>query len=98
VAEHVQARNAADIQQEFWIETRRLPQASASTFNRKRDETLYAIGFTAGGREICRPAYALRRVRSLSSALFQPRLHIRETIPDDLVGDDGDARKVIERR
>jgi hypothetical protein len=31
---------AADNQQEFWIETRRLPQASASTFYRKLDETL----------------------------------------------------------
>jgi transposase len=51
-------RKAADTQQEFWIETRRLPQATASTFYRKLDETLGAIGFTAGVREICRPAYA----------------------------------------
>jgi len=45
-------------QQEFWIETRRLPQATASTFYRKLDETLEAIGFTAGVRELCLPAYA----------------------------------------
>lgn len=49
---------AAETQQEFWIETRRLPQATASTFYRKLDETLDAIGFTAGVREICLPAYA----------------------------------------
>lgn len=51
-------RSAAETQQEFWIETRRLPQATASTFYRKLDETLDAIGFTAGVREICLPAYA----------------------------------------
>lgn len=49
---------AKETQQEFWIETRRLPQATASTFYRKLDETLDEIGFTAGVREICRPAYA----------------------------------------
>lgn len=37
---------------------RRLPQATASTFYRKLDETLDAIGFAAGIREICLPAYA----------------------------------------
>lgn len=51
-------RSAAESQQEFWIETRRLPQATASTFYRKLDETLDAIGFTEGVREICLPAYA----------------------------------------
>jgi transposase len=45
-------------QPEFWIETRKLPKATASTFYRKLGETLDAIGFTAGVREICRPAYA----------------------------------------
>lgn len=35
-----------------------LPQATASTFYRKLDETLDQIGFTTGVREICRPAYA----------------------------------------
>jgi transposase len=54
-----ESRNAAnESQQEFWIETRRLPQATASTFYRKLDETLDSIGFTAGVRDICRPAYA----------------------------------------
>lgn len=45
-------------QPEFWIETRKLPKATASAFYRKLDETLEAIGFTAGVREVCRPAYA----------------------------------------
>ena len=45
-------------QQEFWMETRRLPKATASTFYRKLDDTLDEIGFTEGVREICRPAYA----------------------------------------
>jgi len=49
---------AAENQQEFWIETRRLPQATASTFYRKLEDTLNAIGFAAGIREICMPAYA----------------------------------------
>lgn len=49
---------AADSQPEFWIETRLLPQASASTFYRKLDETLRRIGFAEGVREICLPAYA----------------------------------------
>lgn len=53
-----ETRNAAETQQEFWIETRRLPQATASTFYRKLDQTLEAIGFTAGVREVCLPAYA----------------------------------------
>lgn len=35
-----------------------MPQATASTFYRKLDETLDQIGFTTGVREICRPAYA----------------------------------------
>lgn len=49
---------AEESQQEFWIESRRLPKAAASTFYRKLDETLDAIGSTSGVREICRPAYA----------------------------------------
>jgi transposase len=53
-----ETRSAAESQQEFWIETRRLPQATASTFYRKLDETLDAIGFTEGVRELCLPAYA----------------------------------------
>lgn len=46
---------AAETQQEFWIETRRLPQATASTFYRKLGETLDSIGFADGVREICPP-------------------------------------------
>jgi hypothetical protein len=54
-----ETRNAAaEAQQEFWIETRRLPQATASTFYRKLDATLDSIGFAEGVREICLPAYA----------------------------------------
>jgi hypothetical protein len=54
-----ETRNAAaEIQQELWIDARRLPQATASTFYRKLDETLDAIGFAQGVREICLPAYA----------------------------------------
>lgn len=45
-------------QQEFWVEARRLPQATASTFYRKLDDTLNELGFTEGIRDICRPAYA----------------------------------------
>ena len=50
------ANNAS--QPEFWIDARKLPKATASTFYRKLDETLEAIGFTAGVRETCLPAYA----------------------------------------
>jgi transposase len=54
-----ETRNAAaETQQEFWIDARRLPKATASTFYRKLDETLDSIGFAQGVREICRPAYA----------------------------------------
>ena len=49
---------AADAQPQFWVETKRLPKATASTFYRKLDETLGQIGFTEGVREICKPAYA----------------------------------------
>jgi transposase len=53
-----ETRNAAaEAQQEFWIDARRLPEATASTFYRKLDETLDAIEFAEGVREICQPAY-----------------------------------------
>lgn len=52
-----ESRDAAtETQQVIWIETRPLPQATASSFYRKLDETLESTGFTAGVREICRPA------------------------------------------
>lgn len=49
---------SAESQPQFWVETRRLPKATASTFYRKLDETLGRIGFTEGVRGICKPAYA----------------------------------------
>lgn len=49
---------SAESQPEFWIDTRRLPQVTAGTFYRKLEATLDSIGFAAGVREICRPAYA----------------------------------------
>jgi transposase len=45
-------------QEEFWVEKRRLPKVSASTFYVKLEATLEGIGFAEGVREICRPAYA----------------------------------------
>jgi hypothetical protein len=45
-------------QPQFWIEARRLPKATASTFYRNLDATLQSIGFAVGVREICRLAYA----------------------------------------
>ncbi len=50
--------SAEDSQPQFWVETKRLPKATASTFYRKLDETLEQIGFAEGVRVICRPAYA----------------------------------------
>jgi hypothetical protein len=54
----IETRSTAETQQGFWIETRRLTQATASTFYRKLDQMLEAIGFTAGVREVCLPVYA----------------------------------------
>lgn len=45
-------------QPQFWIETRKLPKATAGTFYRKLDSTLEKIGFIQGVRELCLPAYA----------------------------------------
>lgn len=50
--------SAVETQPQFWIETKRLPKATASTFYRKLDETLGQIGFAEGMRGICEPAYA----------------------------------------
>jgi transposase len=50
-------RSTTETQQVFWIETRRLPQATASTSYRELDQPLKAIGFTAGVHEVCLPAY-----------------------------------------
>ena len=45
-------------QPQFWIETRKLPKATAGPFYRKLDATLDKIGFTQGVRDLCRAAYA----------------------------------------
>jgi transposase len=45
-------------QAEFWVERRKLPRLSASTFYVKLEDALGEIGFAQGVREICRPAYA----------------------------------------
>ncbi len=58
MAEDVRDPQCRRDRQEFWIETRSLPQATAGTFCRKLDQTLEAIGFTAGIRDICLPAFA----------------------------------------
>jgi hypothetical protein len=56
-SEHFKPRDSAeDTQPQFWVETKRLPKAIASTFYRKLDETLAQIGFTEGVREIYKPA------------------------------------------
>jgi transposase len=49
---------AQDVQQQFWIETKRLPKATANPFYRKLDKTLDETGFSDGVREVCKPAYA----------------------------------------
>ena len=50
--------SSKESQPQFWIETRRLPKATAGTFYRKLDSTLEKIGFIQGVRELCLPAYA----------------------------------------
>ena len=47
-----------DSQPQFWIETRKLPKATAGTFYRKLDATLEKIGFNQGVRDLSLPAYA----------------------------------------
>lgn len=51
-------RKKGEAQEEFWVEKKRLPKVSASTFYVKLEGTLEGIGFAEGVREICRPAYA----------------------------------------
>lgn len=50
--------NEGKDQQEFWVDRRKLPKVSASTFYLKLEDSLQDIGFAKGVREICRPAYA----------------------------------------
>ena len=45
-------------QEEFWVQSKKLPQATADPFYRKLEETLHSLGFAQGVRDICRSAYA----------------------------------------
>jgi transposase len=47
-------------QQEFWIETRRLPKLSAGGFFRRVEEVLAQMGFSEQVHRLCRPAYSQR--------------------------------------
>jgi hypothetical protein len=49
---------SADVQPQFWVETKRHPKATASNLYRKLDGILDKIGFNDGVRKICKPAYA----------------------------------------
>lgn len=45
-------------QDEFWVQSKKLPKSTADPFYRKLERTLEQLGFAQGVREICRPAYA----------------------------------------
>jgi len=47
-------------QEEFWIETRRLPKLSAGRFFKQVKEVLKEIGFAEQVHGLCRPAYSQR--------------------------------------
>jgi transposase len=47
-------------QEEFWIETRRLPKLSAGRFFQRVEEVLGEIGFGEQVHRLCRPAYSQR--------------------------------------
>ena len=47
-------------QEEFWIETRRLPKLSAGRFFQRVEELLGEIGFGEQVHRLCRPAYSQR--------------------------------------
>jgi transposase len=49
-----------DKQEEFWVETRRLPKLSAGRFYERVNEVLAAIGFGQEVHRLCRPAYSQR--------------------------------------
>ena len=53
-------RKEAEKQEEFWIETRRLPKLSAGGFFRRVNEVLAEIGFGEEVHRLCRPAYSQR--------------------------------------
>jgi hypothetical protein len=47
-------------QEEFWIETRRLPKLNAGRFFQRVEEVLGEIGFGEQVHRLCRPAYSQR--------------------------------------
>lgn len=47
-------------QEEFWIETRRLPKLSAGRFFKRVEEILAEMGFAEQVHQLCRPAYSQR--------------------------------------
>src|SRR5258708_5344736 len=47
-------------QEEFWIETRRLPKLSAGRFFQRVEEVLAEVGFGEQVHRLCRPAYSQR--------------------------------------
>lgn len=53
-------RKELEKQEEFWIETRRLPKLSAGGFFRRVEEVLAEIGFGEEVHRLCRPAYSQR--------------------------------------
>jgi len=53
-------RKEPEKQEEFWIETRRLPKISAGGFFRRVEEVLTEIGFAEEVHRLCRPAYSQR--------------------------------------
>jgi transposase len=58
--ERVFEKKEPEKQEEFWIETRRLPRLSAGRFFQGVDEVLAEIGFGEQVHQLCRPAYSQR--------------------------------------
>ena len=53
-------KKASEKQEEFWIETRRLPKLSAGRFFQRVEEVLAEMGFAEQVHRLCRPAYSQR--------------------------------------
>jgi transposase len=53
-------KKTSERQEEFWIETRRLPKLSAGRFFQRVDEVLAEIGFAEEVHRLCRAAYSQR--------------------------------------
>ncbi|MDQ8192349.1 hypothetical protein [Roseibacillus persicicus] len=45
-------------QDEFWVQSQKLPKVTPDPFYRKLNQTLNKLGFAEDVRGICRPAYA----------------------------------------